>query len=85
MVEELWQLLDTSGTQEDNSEPTEESSDDLRILLVNAVRGTEAPQTLTLIASIFSKIVVLLVDLGSSSSFISQPLAAFGPRLVALS
>lgn len=85
MVEELWQVLDTSGTQEDNSELIEESSDDLMILSVNAVQGTEAPQTLTLIASMFSKTVVLLVDLGSSSSFISQPLVAFCPGLVALS
>jgi hypothetical protein len=71
VVEELWQLLDTSGTQENILEPTKESSDDLMTLSVNAVQGIEAPQTVTLIASMFSKIVVMLVDSGSSSSFIS--------------
>jgi hypothetical protein len=71
VAEELWQLLDTSGTQEHILEPTKESSDDLMTLSVNAVQGIEAPQTVTLIASMFSKIVVMLVDSGSSSSFIS--------------
>jgi hypothetical protein len=65
LVEELWQLLDSSPTSEANSETLEDSGDDLMVLSANAVHGTEAPQTMKLLATLFSKQVIILIDSGS--------------------
>ena len=54
------------------------------MLSFHAVHGTEALETIKLMATVFSKKVLMLVDSGSSSSFISQPLAALGPPLIPL-
>lgn len=81
MVEELWQLFEQSGVSDDPVSAQEDSGDDLMVLSFQAIHGTEAPQTIKLMATLFSKKVIMLVDSGSSSSFISQPLAALGPSL----
>jgi hypothetical protein len=52
---------------------------------MHVVQGTEAPQTVKLMAHLFAKKIIMLVDSGSSSSFISQPLAKLGPNIIPLS
>jgi hypothetical protein len=69
MVEELWQLVDSVDEQQSLQD---ESNQDLMVLSVNAVLGTEALETVILLATIFTKKVIMLVDSGSSSSFISD-------------
>jgi hypothetical protein len=84
VVEELWQLLDQPDSQDNSPVSPDQSPKDLLVLSFHAVHGTEAPETIKLMATVFSKKVLMLVDSGSSSSFISQPLAALGPPLIPL-
>jgi hypothetical protein len=85
IVEELWQLLETDEAPVENKTTSEDSGDDLMVLSVHVVQGTEAPQTVKLTAQLFTKKIIMLVDYGSSSSFISQPLAKLGPNIIPLS
>jgi hypothetical protein len=84
MVEELWQLVGSTEAENEQSSLQEDSGEDFMFLSVNAVLGTEAPQTVKLLASIFTKKVIMLVDSGSSSSFISDRLANSHPNLIPL-
>jgi hypothetical protein len=52
MVEELWQILDSTKSQELNQD---DSSNELMVLSVHALHGTEAPQIMKLVATLFSK------------------------------
>lgn len=52
------------------------------VLSVNAILGIEAPQSIKLAATMFVRSVIMLVDSGSSSSFISEQLArSSSPRV----
>jgi hypothetical protein len=84
MVEELWQLVSPSDSVDEQQPLQDESNQDLMILSVNAVLGTEALETVKLLATIFAKKVIMLVDSGSSSSFISDRLAKAHPALITL-
>jgi hypothetical protein len=57
---------------------------DLMVLYVDAMQGTKGPQTIKLAATLFAKKVIILVDSGSSSSFVSEQWAKLGPPLVPL-
>jgi hypothetical protein len=72
MVEELWQLVSPSDSVDEQQSLQDESNQDLMVLSVNAVLSTEALETVILLATIFTKKVIMLVDSGSSSSFISD-------------
>jgi hypothetical protein len=82
LVEELWQMFDMPQVVEDHFSHPGEAHGNLMVLSVNAVLGTEAPQSIKLAATMFAKSVIMLVDSGSSSSFISEQLAWSGsPRV----
>jgi hypothetical protein len=83
MVEEPWQILDQPEPTEKENSPVD-SGDDVMTLSIHAIQGTEAPQTIKLTANLFSKSVIMLVDSSSSSSFVSQTIAAYGPEWVLL-
>jgi hypothetical protein len=85
IVEELWQLLETDEAPVENKTTSEDSRDNLMVLSVHAVQGTEAPQIVKLMAHLFTKKIIMLVDSGSSSSFIGQPLAKLGTNIIPLS
>lgn len=69
VVEELWQVLDPYVTTKATSHIQDDSGDDLMILSVHALQGTEALQTMKLLASLGNKTLVKLMDSRSSSSF----------------
>lgn len=54
-------------------------------LSVSAAQGTDTTQTIRLVGNMFQQPVVLLMDSGSSSSFISQSIAAKLPHWTPLS
>ena len=82
LVEELWQLLPEEDAIS-QSEPDKHSSDsgeDLMKLSLSAVQGTDCHQTIRLAGTLYQHSVVLLVDSGSTSSFISHTLASCLPN-----
>jgi hypothetical protein len=72
LVEELWQMLDVSEMVNNHFDPIGELPGDLMVVSVDAMQGTKAPQTIKLAATLFAKKVFILVDSGSSSSFVSE-------------
>ena len=78
VVEELWQLLPDSPA---TTRPEEsDSGEDLMSLSIHAVTGTEAPKTLRVMGSVFGQSPIILVDSGSSSSFITEQMAALSSK-----
>jgi hypothetical protein len=78
-VQELWELFQLED--EGNGYPTSQCSEpptDLLLLAVSkaAVTGFQAPRTVKLVGSIQNKVISILVDSGSTSSFISSTVAA---------
>jgi hypothetical protein len=77
-IQELWDLM--SEEKDDPVYDTYESSDQPAQLCVSlseaAVNGTEAPRSMRLVGTIQGQEVLILVDSGSSHTFISSTLAA---------
>jgi len=73
LVEEMWQLIDNSNDQDQYHS---NFSEDLMQLSLSAVQGTDNVQTIRLVGELYQHSVLLLLDSGSSSSFIGQSLAA---------
>lgn len=69
VIEEVWQMLPDSELSPDSD------SEDLCALSAHALSGTEAHKTLKQNGKLGKQRVVLLVDSGSSTNFISEQLA----------
>lgn len=78
-------MLDNSQSPDTSEDHIDDTGEDIMVLSAHAVQGTEAPETMKLLASLWSKSVIMLVDSDSSSSFISELVAPFGPSPVQLS
>ena len=78
MVEELWQLVQSEGKDNSqlNVEDESDSGDDLMALSIHAVQGTDSPKTMRIMGKFYATEIVMLVDSGSTHSFISESLAA---------
>jgi hypothetical protein len=77
MVQELWELFQLEDElSELRSEPAGSSDQLLLAISKAAVNGVEAPRTVKFLGSIQQIPVTLLVDSGSSTSFVSCQLAA---------
>jgi hypothetical protein len=77
VVEELWQMVSGKDASEVVlTEPDEDSGDDLMAISVNAVQGTKSCTTVRVIRDLCGREVVILIDSGSSHSFISESLAS---------
>lgn len=59
VVDKLWQLLDQPVSPDNSHVSQEDSGNDLMVLSFHAVHGTEAPQTIKLMATLFSKKVLM--------------------------
>jgi hypothetical protein len=77
-------MLDVSEMVNNHFDPIGELPRDLMVVSVDAMQGTKAPQTIKLTATLFAKKVIILVDSGSSFSFVSEQWAQLGPPLVPL-
>ena len=77
MVEELWQVLtdDDTDIHMELDKQSSDSGEDLMEISLSAVQGTDCSKTVRLEGSLFGHAVVVLLDTGSSSSFISESLA----------
>ncbi|CAN6225874.1 unnamed protein product [Urochloa humidicola] len=79
MVEELWQMLEEEpkfSIPSSNSQGDSDSGEDLMSISVHACNGTTANKTIRLQASIGQHKALILVDSGSSHSFISEQFAS---------
>ncbi|CAN6284989.1 unnamed protein product [Urochloa humidicola] len=78
LVEELLEILEqqTSDNDATSNASTSESDEELLTLSVNAVEGTMGLKTIRLQGLIQNQEVLILVDSGSSSTFIHQDLVA---------
>lgn len=62
---------------EDQCVPEEEDSgDDLMVLSANAAQGTDSTRTVRMVGHVGGKEVIILIDSGSSHTFISEALAS---------
>jgi len=77
MVEELWQLLPESP--EANQSEQYDSGEDLMAISLHAVNGTDTLKTIRVMGKILDQHPLILVDSGSSSSFITEQMAAAIP------
>lgn len=77
MVEELWQLLPESP--EANQSEQYDSGEDLMAISLHAVNGTDTLKTIRVMGKILDQHPLILVDSGSSSSFIAEQMAAAIP------
>lgn len=78
VVEELLQLMQDSTTPENPVDSTDvDSGDDLMEISLQAVNGIELGRTVRIWGSVLNLDVVMLVDSGSSASFISEGLASY--------
>ena len=59
-----------------NVEDESDSGDDLMALSIHAVQGTDSPKTVRMMGRFHATEVVMLVDSGSTHSFISESLDA---------
>jgi hypothetical protein len=82
-AEEIWQLIESSYSSDPC--PDLDSGEDFMHLSISAAQGTDTAQTIRLVGTLFQQPVVLLLDSGSSSSFVSQSLAAKLPHWTPLS
>jgi hypothetical protein len=78
VVEELWDFIQGEVSQmEDQCVPEEEDSgDDLVVLSANAAQGTDSTKTVRMVGHVGGKEVIILIDSGSSHTFISEALAS---------
>lgn len=74
----MWQCV-TKGEELDISDNTEDldSRDELMVISVQALNGTEGSRTVRLKGHMQGKEAFMLVDSGSSHSFISEHMASF--------
>lgn len=81
LVEELWQLLsdDEDSSPPDTARLSTDSGEDLMELSLAAIQGTACVQTVLMEGKINQRSVVLLIDSGSSCSFVSHSLASMLP------
>lgn len=70
------QILKQVNTSVEEVEEESDSGDDLMSLSVHALNGTEAPKTLRVEGNLYGLKPLMLFDSGSSSSFISEHMAA---------
>ncbi|XP_062187935.1 uncharacterized protein LOC133891241 [Phragmites australis] len=77
VVEELWQLIAEPSQQNLEATTTGESDsgEDLMAVSAQALSGTESRRTMKLLGLIHNHEVVMLIDSGSSNSFVSESLA----------
>jgi hypothetical protein len=77
VVEELWQMVSRKDASEAVlTEPDEDSGDDLMAISVNVVQGTKSCITVRVIRDLCGREAMILIDSGSSHSFISESLAS---------
>jgi hypothetical protein len=77
MVQELWELFQLEDEHPEYQVSSPTTSEELFLALSKAaVNGSDSPRTVKLSGSIQHGPVTLLVDSGSSASFISAQLAA---------
>ena len=71
-------MIQGEGSQmEDQCVPEgEDSGDDLMVLSSNAAQGTDSTRTVRMVGHVGGKEVIILVDSGSSHTFISEALAS---------
>jgi hypothetical protein len=74
-MEELWKCV-TDGEELCFAQPETESDEDLMAISFQALTGTEGLKTLRLRGHLLGREVFMLIDLGSSHSFISDTVAA---------
>lgn len=79
-VKEIWKLLeDQHEASEDCPAGDTDSGDDLMHISVQAIKGTESAKTIRLQGHIAAQQVYMLIDSGSTNTFISEQLAASMP------
>jgi hypothetical protein len=76
LVQELWDLLPDKDHTATPSEPTTEEPQVFLAISQSAVTGSKAPRTVRFSGSIQGLSLKMLLDSGSSSSFISETVAA---------
>jgi hypothetical protein len=76
-VDELWQLISDDGgdCSPDHDKNSTDSGEDLIQISLSAVQGTDCSQTVRLAGHLGNQPIVILLDSGSSSSFVSTTLA----------
>jgi hypothetical protein len=75
-VQQLWELLQPEDEGSEPSIISEASGDQLFFTIPkSALTGSSAPRTIKLIAFIQDQVVSILIDCGSTNSFVSEPLA----------
>lgn len=81
MVEELWQMVTDANMEKVTSEDcTSDSSEDLMSISAHAANGTYANKTVKLKGFLQQHKAAILIDSGSSHSFISEQLATLLPN-----
>jgi hypothetical protein len=76
IIQEVWDLINAdSHSAQDNWEPTAPGEQSFMILSVAALSGVEAPRTLKIKDQIQGVEMLILIDSGSSHSFISEQVA----------
>lgn len=82
VVEELWQVLQDKESSSSSSALADDydSADDLMCVSTHASNGTETPRTIRMVGNLHGHKPLILVDSGSSSTFVSEQLAASIPR-----
>jgi len=77
VVEELWQLLQDPGALSKSLDDSDsDSGEELMALSLYAVHGIDAPRTIRVMGNLNGQTPLILLDSGSSSTFISEQLAA---------
>jgi len=77
VVEEMWQILQDPDTLAKPSVDTDsDSGEDLMALSLYAANGTEAPKTIRVMGNLAGQTPLILLDSVSSSTFISEHMAA---------
>ena len=77
VVEELWQLLQVPGAMSKSlGDSDSDSGEELMALSLYAVHGIDAPRTIRVMGNLNGQTPLILLDSGSSSTFISEQLAA---------
>ncbi|CAD6220663.1 unnamed protein product [Miscanthus lutarioriparius] len=80
-IKEIWKLFDDNNSEYSTECPAvySDSGDDLMHITVQAIRGTEPSRTIRLQGYIAAHKAYMLIDSGSTHSFISEQLAASIP------
>jgi hypothetical protein len=86
IIQEVWDLINAdSHSAQDNWEPTAPGEQSFMILSVAALSGVEAPRTLKIKDQIQGVEMLILIDSGSSHSFISEQVATVLKGVTAVS